>query len=110
MIRPNGTIENYPAIKLKTFAGKKNFNETIFRNNLAYISTGFGIVVFDMNKLEIKDYPTFMSSFEKLLSHNYFDDVIIIADEFMHGIIHEINLERKNLKIIEYTDDIIEQI
>jgi 7-cyano-7-deazaguanine tRNA-ribosyltransferase len=57
-----------------------------------------------------EDYPTFVSSFEKFLSYNYFDDVIIIADEFMQGIVHETNIERRNLKIIEYSDNIIEQI
>jgi 7-cyano-7-deazaguanine tRNA-ribosyltransferase len=59
---------------------------------------------------DAKAYPTFVSSFEKLLSHNYYDDVIIIADEFMQGIVHETNLEHKNLRIIEYTNNVIEQI
>ena len=57
-----------------------------------------------------KDYPTFMNSFEKLLSHHYFDEIIIIEDEFMKGIVHETNTEHKNLKIIEYTDDVLEDV
>jgi 7-cyano-7-deazaguanine tRNA-ribosyltransferase len=57
-----------------------------------------------------KDYPTFVSSFEKLLSHDYLDEIIIIADEFMERIVHETNTEYKNLKIIEYTDDVLEKI
>lgn len=62
------------------------------------------------NTHNVNDYPTFVSSFEKFLSDNYFDDVIIIADEFMQEIVHETKLEIKNLKIIEYSDDVIEQI
>ena len=62
------------------------------------------------NLHDAKDYPTFVSSFEKILTHDYFDEIIIIADEFMRGIIRETNMEHKNLKIIEYTDDVVEQI
>jgi 7-cyano-7-deazaguanine tRNA-ribosyltransferase len=62
------------------------------------------------NLHDAKDYPTFVGSFEKILTHDYFDEIIIIADEFMQGIIHETNIEHKNLKIIEYTDDVVEQI
>ena len=61
------------------------------------------------NLHDAKDYPTFVNSIEKLLSHDYFDDIIIIADEFMQGIVHETNIEHKNLKIIEYTEDIAEK-
>jgi 7-cyano-7-deazaguanine tRNA-ribosyltransferase len=63
-----------------------------------------------LNVNSAKDYPTFVSSFEKFLSHSYFDDVIVVADEFMQGIVHQTNLEFKNLRIIEYSDDVIEQI
>jgi hypothetical protein len=28
----------------------------------------------------------------------------------MHGIVHQTNLEFKNLRIIEYSDDVIEQV
>lgn len=54
-ILKNGTITNFPDIKLKTITGKKNINEVTFKNNLAYLACGFGIVVFDTDKLEIKD-------------------------------------------------------
>jgi hypothetical protein len=62
-----------------------------------------------LNVNSAKEYPTFVSSFEKFLSHSYFDDVIVVADEFMQGIVHQTNLEFKNLRIIEYSDDVIEQ-
>jgi 7-cyano-7-deazaguanine tRNA-ribosyltransferase len=57
-----------------------------------------------------KEYPTFVSSFENFLSRTNFDDIIIIADEFMQQIVRETNMESNNLRIIEYSDDVIEQI
>lgn len=46
---------NFSDIKRKTITGKKNINEVTFKNNIAYLSCGFGIVVFDTDKIEIKD-------------------------------------------------------
>lgn len=63
---------------------------------------------FDFNN--DKDYPTFVNSLENFLSHNFFDDVIVVADNFMQGIIQDINIFSKNLKIIEYNDNVIEQL
>lgn len=51
----NGTIKNYPNFKLKIINGKKVVNEVTFYNQYAYLSCGFGIVVFDTEKLEIKE-------------------------------------------------------
>jgi sugar lactone lactonase YvrE len=48
-------VINFPDIKLKTITGKKNINEVFFQGNLAYLSCGFGIVLFDTDKLEVKD-------------------------------------------------------
>ena len=48
-------VSNFSDIKRKNIIGKKNINEVLFKNNLAYLSCGFGIVVFDTDKLEIKD-------------------------------------------------------
>lgn len=50
-----GRILNYPDIKLKTFNGKKTVNEITFHKQFAYMACGFGIVVFDTEKLEIRD-------------------------------------------------------
>jgi len=57
-----------------------------------------------------KDYPTFVTSLEKFLSSNFFDDVIIVADDFMQGIIQDVKIISKNLKIIKHSHDIIEQL
>jgi hypothetical protein len=55
LIDINGTIQNYPDFKLKTLNGKKIVNEVTFDKQLAYLACGFGIVVFDTEKLEIKE-------------------------------------------------------
>ncbi len=55
VIKPDGSIANISDIKRKIIQGKKYINEVYFSGNMAYISCGFGIVVFDTDKLEIKD-------------------------------------------------------
>ncbi len=51
----NNNVSNYPDMKLKTFNGKKTVNEVTFQKQFAYLACGFGIVLFDTEKLEIKD-------------------------------------------------------
>lgn len=51
----SGKIINVSDIKRKIIQGKKTINEVYFNGSLAYISCGFGIVVFDTEKLEVKD-------------------------------------------------------
>ena len=48
-------IVNIADIKRKLITGKKTINEVYFKGKYAYISCGFGIIVFDTDKLEIKD-------------------------------------------------------
>lgn len=55
IIDENKNIINYPDIKLKTFNGKKVINEITFQKEMAYMACGFGIVLFDTEKLEIKE-------------------------------------------------------
>ncbi len=55
VIDANEKIQNYPDIKLKTINGKKSVNEICFKDKFAYLATGLGIILFDTDKLEIKD-------------------------------------------------------
>lgn len=48
-------VKNYSEIKLKILNGKKIINEVTFKEKLAYLACGFGIVVFDTEKLEVKE-------------------------------------------------------
>jgi len=54
MITPNGIV-NIPDIKRYPILGNKTINNIMFIDDLAYLSCGFGIVVVDMAKQEIKD-------------------------------------------------------
>ncbi len=51
----NNIIYNIPDIKRTIITAKKTINNIHFRNQLAYLACGFGIVVLDMDKKEIKD-------------------------------------------------------
>lgn len=55
VIKPDGKIINVSDIYRKSITGKKVIHEIYFRGNLAYLCSGFGIVVFDTERLEIKE-------------------------------------------------------
>jgi 7-cyano-7-deazaguanine tRNA-ribosyltransferase len=57
-----------------------------------------------------KEYPTFVSSLEKFLSYNFFDEVTIVADDFMQGIVHDIQIKSKKIMIFKYGEDVTEQL
>ena len=48
-------IYNVPDIKNKIMTGTKTINNILFINKMAYLSCGFGIVVIDLDKREVKD-------------------------------------------------------
>jgi hypothetical protein len=50
-----GAIINIPDIKNKSLFGNKTINNVYMDNQFAYLACGFGIVVLDMDKEEIKD-------------------------------------------------------
>ncbi len=51
----NTTIINLADINRKPIIGNKSINNIYFINQYAYIACGFGIVVIDMDKYEVKD-------------------------------------------------------
>ncbi|MCC6690532.1 MAG: T9SS type A sorting domain-containing protein [Bacteroidia bacterium] len=51
----NNSIANLPDIKLKSIQGNKSINNIFFTNNYAYLACGFGIVVVDLLRHEIKE-------------------------------------------------------
>ncbi len=55
LIDANYSISNYSDFKSKLFNGKKIINDVTFSNKFAYLACGFGIVLFDTEKLEIKE-------------------------------------------------------
>ncbi|MBS1651530.1 MAG: hypothetical protein JSU07_05915 [Bacteroidetes bacterium] len=55
IVNPDLTVSNFPDFKNKSFNGSKVINEIAFKGNFAYLACGFGIVLFDMQKIEVKD-------------------------------------------------------
>ncbi|MBA3972103.1 MAG: hypothetical protein H0X46_08165, partial [Bacteroidetes bacterium] len=55
LIEGNNNIINIPDIKRKSIIGNKAINSIYFINQFAYLSCGFGIVVFDTERNEVKD-------------------------------------------------------
>lgn len=50
-----GKIYNLPFLKNKTIGTDKSTNDITFKDNYAYLSCNFGIIVIDLEKIEIKD-------------------------------------------------------
>ncbi len=55
LIDADGRVTNMSDIKDKNIVGNKNINNVYFDGDLAYVACGFGIVVFDLKKEEVKD-------------------------------------------------------
>ena len=55
LIDYDGNIHNMSDIKDKNIVGNKSINHVYFNGDLAYVACGFGIVVFDLKKEEVKD-------------------------------------------------------
>lgn len=55
LIDANGDITNMSDIKDKNIIGNKSINNVFFDGDFAYVACGFGIVVFDLKKKEVKD-------------------------------------------------------
>jgi hypothetical protein len=51
----NQSIQNFPDVRNSTVVGNKAIRHASFIGDFAYLSTGFGIVKFDVERLEIKD-------------------------------------------------------
>jgi sugar lactone lactonase YvrE len=51
----NGSVVNISDIKRKSITGDKSINNISFNGNEAYLACGFGIVVLNMDKQEVKD-------------------------------------------------------
>lgn len=83
VIKPNGTIVNISDLKRKIIPGKKNINEVYFKDNIAYLSCGFGIILIDTEKLEIKETYRIGNgvSFKEIFQVTKTDSAIFAATE-----------------------------
>jgi hypothetical protein len=55
VVYPNGSVVNISDIRDKEILGNKTINNILIKDKLAYLSCGFGIVIVDMERLEIYD-------------------------------------------------------
>ncbi len=55
LLYDNGSVVNLSDIKRKNIPGNKSVNRITFQGELAYLSCGFGIVVVDLSRREIRD-------------------------------------------------------
>ena len=55
LVDANNKVHNMSDIKDKVMVGNKSINNIFFDGDLAYMACGFGIVVFDLKKKEVKD-------------------------------------------------------
>ena len=69
-ILQNNTITNFNAILRKQIVGEKSINSISFFDDLAFISTSFGVVVFDLKKLEFKETYSSLDSNGQSLNVN----------------------------------------
>lgn len=51
----NNTVYNIPDFKIKSLIGNKAINNIYFQSNLAYLATNIGIIVIDLENIEIKE-------------------------------------------------------
>lgn len=77
----NNTVFNIPSIRLSNVIGLKSIQRITFYQGLAYVCTGFGIVVVDPINYEVKDtyYPTTNNYF--VYDIEFFDGKIFVATE-----------------------------
>jgi hypothetical protein len=61
---------------------------------------------------QTNDYPSFVESFKEFLTNNKFDEVIIIADQFIKNMITNDGsvLGKINAKVIDYEKNVISAI
>ncbi|MFP4025010.1 MAG: T9SS type A sorting domain-containing protein [Thiohalospira sp.] len=76
----NNQIDNLSDIKRASITGSKSINHILFIDQYAYLSCGFGIVVVNLQKLEIKD-TYFIGDFGSQVQVNQvaFDNNILYA-------------------------------
>jgi len=80
IIDEDKSITNLPAIKITSMPGSKEINHIYFQGSLAYLSTGFGIVVLNTEKIEIVETYFFGPLGSSIVTNGVtIDDVNIYA-------------------------------
>lgn len=84
IVRDNGII-NFNTLKnATTIPGSKRINHVSIQGNLAYLSTDFGVVVFDLLQLAVKETWRDLSASGtglKIIQSTFYNDSIFLATE-----------------------------
>lgn len=80
IISGNKTI-NISSIKTSSIVGDKTINHIFFKDNIAYLSAGFGIIALDLIKREVKDSYVIgpMGTYLNIAGINILNDTIYAA-------------------------------
>jgi hypothetical protein len=76
----DGTVYNIPDIKRKNIPGNKTINRVVVNDRYAWLACGFGIVLIDLQKKEIKDtYYIGANGGQIDINDIAFDDTLVYA-------------------------------
>jgi hypothetical protein len=82
----NDSVFNIPDIKRKMIMGEKSVNNVFFLGNYAYLACGFGIVLCDLTRHEIKDTYLFGPGGSQLFVNDITSDGLFIYAATKEGI------------------------
>jgi ligand-binding sensor domain-containing protein len=100
----DNTVTNFNRLKNSiTISGSKKINHIAIQNNLAYLSTDYGIVIFDLKQLELKETWRDLGAGGKALKifqSTFLGDSVFIATEkgVLGGNLHSNLLDFNNWK------------
>ena len=90
------SIINIPDIKRKMIVGEKSINNIYFKNHFAYLACGFGIVLCDLIRREIKDSYIFGPGGSQIRINDITSDGIYLYAATVQGI-YKAELAHPNL-------------
>jgi hypothetical protein len=93
------SIINIPDIKRKMISGEKSVNTVFFKDKHAYLACGFGIVLCDLARHEIKDTYIFGPGGSQIVVHDITFDGQYLYAATEHGIY---KAEYENPNLVDY--------
>ena len=82
----NDSVINIPDIKRENIMGEKSVNNVYFLDHYAYLACGFGIVLFDLSRREIKDTYLFGSGGAQIYVNDITSDGLFLYAATREGI------------------------
>jgi hypothetical protein len=101
ILSPDNSVINIPFIANGNLSGSKKINHIYLKNQLAYLSTDFGIVVLDTDKNEIKDTYLYGNLGAEMVTHAVTMDNQYIYAASDNGIYYA---DRNNPNLVNYNN------